>query len=72
MRLSTRSIFSVADIYLIIILLLCCALLLISTEFDLNNFEFEQTARKTDYSQGLKLVDLVAETDSLQISEGEL
>ena len=43
-----------------------------STEFDLNNFEFEQTARKTDYSQGLKLVDLVAETDSLQISEGEL
>ena len=43
-----------------------------STEFNLNNFEFEQTARKTDYSQGLKLVDLVAETDSLQISEGEL
>ena len=32
----------------------------------------EQTAKKTDYSQGLKLVDLVAETDSLQISEGEL
>ena len=43
-----------------------------SAELDLNNFEFEQTKRKTDYSQGLKLVDLVAETDSLQVSEGEI
>jgi VCBS repeat-containing protein len=41
-------------------------------ELDLNNFEFEKTNIKTDYSQGLKLINLVAETDSLQLSEGEL
>jgi VCBS repeat-containing protein len=41
-------------------------------ELDLNNFEFEKSNIKTDYSQGLKLINLVAETDSLQLSEGEL
>ncbi|WP_440618263.1 VCBS domain-containing protein [Candidatus Pelagibacter sp. HIMB1493] len=41
-------------------------------ELSLNKFEFEKTIRKTSYSQGLKLVDLVAETESVQLSDGAL
>ena len=41
-------------------------------ELSLNKFEFEKTTRKTSYSQGLKLVDLVAETESVQLSDGAL
>ena len=41
-------------------------------ELDLNQFEFEKVKRNTDYSQGLKLVNLVAETESIQLSDGEL
>jgi VCBS repeat-containing protein len=41
-------------------------------ELELNKFEFEKVQKKTSYSQGLKLIDLVAETESIQISEGEL
>jgi len=41
-------------------------------ELELNKFEFEKVQKKTSYSQGLKLIDLVAETESIQLSEGEL
>ena len=42
------------------------------SELSLNKFEFENTKRKTEFSQGLKLVDLVAETESIEVSDGTL